>query len=445
MRKICYLVFWAAVASVYAAAKTTVTVIPSIIPHYGSGANANSIGYNASRLISAAYYKYDGNGFQPVDSTVYNYAFGRGGQLSEEEMLDHFVNFEESYTYVFNAGTSAFENRLQRLQEFNSLNQPIKYTVKIWDTTVASWKDSSRFIYTYNIHQNKLEKTWFQIYTGFWTNHVFYDNFYDAANRLIRTKSNVLRMSFSYDGNGNVTEREDSVWFAGSGWTKYEKSVFNYDASGRLLDHTGLIFSNNAWQNVFKEDYSFSGSKKTQRIRYVWQNNQWEVNGRNLYRYDTAQNLIEDEWQYWDAGSASFKSYSRERWIYNSYHQPLLYFSESFDLSAQLWNSGKDDFLYRYIYQPYSPTGVKNLSKNNLKLKVYPLPADKILTIRFENPRAERFLISVFDFEGRLMKQTDELITEDWELDTSGFPAGIYFIRLHSKNTQQSTRFTVRH
>ena len=93
MKKIysCLLAFFA--LSSGANAKTTGISIPNIFPHYGSGGLSAPGGNTQSRIIGQTYLEYKGSTFVPFDSITYSYSYGRGGQLSDDDLNDNFVSF----------------------------------------------------------------------------------------------------------------------------------------------------------------------------------------------------------------------------------------------------------------------------------------------------------------------------------------------------------------
>ena len=422
-------------------AKTTGVGIPNIFPHMGSGGGGSSSpSAFQSRIIAYTYLKHDGAAFVPVDSTTYSYSFGRGGQLSKEDMDDNFVNFDESYTYLFNPSSGTYINQYHRSQIFNAANKAQTYTCQNWIPASSTWKDSERFVYSYNGDLTRLDSTSFQIHSGgFWHGHVFYKNLYDINDRLTRMNSTVFTMSFTYDAAGNLVSRVDTqaniVPFY---WYLYNKASFTYDASNRVTAYTLEDFRNN---KKFRHEYTYSGMDLSVTTEYVWNNNTWEISGRHLFSYDPNHNVTMDEWQYLDVASSSYKSASRKIWTYNNYQQPLTYYSETFEPSNSSWGSTTDDFFYRYYYQPFIPASVNDVANDN-EITLYPVPAQNRLSIDISGNTLQSSSILIYDLHGRLVKQQSTTGNNN-SINISDLANGTYVLKLSTANKHLSRQFIV--
>ena len=215
MKNIYSLLIAALVISSQAGGKTTGVSVPNIFPHYGSGSSGGagqSPGSQYSRITGVTYLEYNGFAMVPVDSTTYAYSFGRGGELSDDDLNDNFVSFDESWTYLYNPSLAGYRNQFRRKQIFSPTNKVMKYTCETWRVSTDEWKDSARYLYTYNNDQTKLEYTMFQIHhNGNWLDHVEYDNIYDPMGRVSGMHTTAYKMDFEYDAANNITERADQV------------------------------------------------------------------------------------------------------------------------------------------------------------------------------------------------------------------------------------------
>jgi hypothetical protein len=243
MKKL-YSLLFALTIMTQAISKTTGLSVPNIFPHYGSGNIQGSAGLINSRIIGQTYLKSDGSVFIPFDSITYSYSYGRGGQLSQEDHDDNFVSFDHSYTYLFEQASNSYRFQFHRSQVFGAGNMPQSYTCQSWRVSTNSWRDSSRYLYTYSSDLTKLLKTVFQIYAGgtWGSPHVTYTNTYDNSNNIIKMTSDVFKMDFIYDNNHNVIQRLDSIRSSPNVWHNGDKYLFNYDAANRLITYTIQVF-----------------------------------------------------------------------------------------------------------------------------------------------------------------------------------------------------------
>jgi len=438
MKKIYSLLLACIATSPVLNAKTTGISVPNIFPHMGSESNS-PMAFN-SRITAYIYLKHNGSSFVPVDSTTYSYAFGRGGQLTKEEMDDNFVNFDDSYTYTYTPG--GYKNDTHRWQVFNSAGKVQRYTIETWDTIGQSWRNWGRYVYSYNNDLTLIMKTDFEIYPGFWQHHYQYNNSYNNANNLVRVSAPTLRMSFLYDINGNVLSRVDTIYdfSPGSGWVGSEKYDFTYGGT-RLLSYTVQVPVNSFWTNRDKFEHTYNGNNLDYTVVYSWNNNAWETKGKHVFTYDGNGNKIQDEWQTWDAATSSFKSTSRKVWTYNNFGQPLTYYSETYNAAAGSWSSVTDDFLYRYYYQAFVAAPVNDLP-DVVNARLYPLPAQNVLNVDFGD-NSIKGILSVFDVQGRTVKTQNVSGSGHESIDVSNLPAGAYYLRLAGGKAPYSASFIV--
>jgi len=392
MKKIYLLLFGLSFAGPMVHGKTTTTGIPNMFPHMGSSGSGNSVAASNSRIVGYTFLKHDGSAFVPVDSTTYSYSFGRGGQLSREEMDDNFVSFDDSYTYLYLPSSNSYRNQFHRFQTFNGAGKVSKYNCQSWQMSSQSWRDSSRFVYTYNNDLTRLIKTSFDIYyysTNIWSPHVYYNNVYDNAGNMLAMRSNVFTMTFTYDGSNNMLSRIDSqVNMAPFQWYAKQKLLFSYDASNRLTSFIEQHFVSGGWEHYAKFEHVYTGNNITETTEYRWLNNSWEVNSKHLLSYDQHNNIVSDVLQHWDAGNSVYNNVSRRMWTYNLAHQPVTYYSETFELSTNLWRSAADDFLFRYYYQSYIPASISKLPSED-DLKLFPIPASDKLSVSLDMAAAK--------------------------------------------------------
>lgn len=447
MKNIATLLFSSLLFVQFSLAKTTGITIPNIIPHYGSGGTFITPGVVNSRLIQQTYLTFNGTVFLPFDSTTYNYSSGRGGELSIDDMDDNFINFDESITYLFNPDNNAYRNQFHRTQTFNAANKVQNYTCQSWNTITNVWRDSARYLYTYNGDLTKLLVTNFQIfYGGIWANHVFYNNQYDASNNIITMSSTVFNMHFTYDANNNLIQRKDSIWELGLGWHDYDRLTFSYDASNKMTSYVVENFTNTTWQNAEKYEYVYIGNNVLQTIEYTWSNNAWTISGKHSYTYDSNDNKLTDTYNTYDLPSGLFVNSYILLWTYNNFNQPVTYGSQTWDVAANAWTYTTDDFLYRYYYQNYFPTDVNTIDQEKIAVNLFPVPASENINIDAKFERNKNYQLNLFDVQGKLIKSLNgHANTLHQTISVAELQSGNYFINLIVGDQKVSKKFIVAH
>ncbi len=444
MKKVYALVFLLALMSPETYGKTTGLSVPSLFPQFGPGGTSQHQSFYQSRIIGQSYYVHDGTNFIPMDSTTYAYSFGRGGELSKEEMDDHYVSFDVSYTYRYDVSTSSWVNRYERSQTYNATNKAEYYTCRNWKTSTSSWKDSARFVYIYNSDQTRLDSTSFQIAMNFgWQHHVFYRNIYDPiTNKLTAINSLVYRWSFEYDPSGNMIKREEKKYsFPLGGWTNSARHTFTYDLNNRITTYIVESF-NNGWENEEKFEYTYSGNEVISSLCYKWDGAGWELTGKHEFTYDNNRNKLSDTWIEWDAATSTWTNVSVLLWTYNQFGQPTTYQSKTWD--GTNWVVASEDFLRSFYYQSYNPNSVNSVA-NKTEVQVYPQPASSALNIKLSDAIATTGEINIIDMQGRVVQKNAMQPGKEQAISVAGLPTGTYVLRFKSGEINHSRQISVVH
>ena len=431
--------------SFFAQGKVTGISVPNLFPHFGSGLNS-PVASN-SRIIGQTFLKFSGGSFLPFDSITYSYSFGRGGSLSDE-MDDHYVNFDNSITYLYEQTNGVYRYQFHRSQNYSQNNNPISYTSKSWNLSNNSWRDSSRFVYNYNSQETRLESTMFQIWQNAWFDHVNFQNVFDGAGNLVKMNSTVFAMEFVYDASNRLITRTEKKFSFSIGWYYSNRYNFSYDNNSNMTFYTVEKHDGSSWGNVEKFDMSYTptspGFELTATTEYAWVNNNWSITGRHLFGYNSSHNKISDEYQYWDGNANSFQKAILLQWTYNNFSQPLSYFSRTWDVSANAWIATTDDFLYRYYYQTYSPTSVAPVGSEKVDIVLFPQPAQNSLSVLVSSGDSRQYDVQILDMQGKLLKQTQSK-EQQLSISVNDLPSGNYVLRLNSKEHQYNRQFAVSH
>ena len=87
------------------------------------------------------------------------------------------------------------------------------------------------------------------------------------------------------------------------------------------------------------------------------------------------------------------------------------------------------------LHAPGTTTSINTTGQGKMSATVFPNPARKDVTIRFENVTTEKKIITISDVAGRNIKTVD-CLNSSAVIDVSDFAEGIYFIHLISGNEQ---------
>jgi hypothetical protein len=86
------------------------------------------------------------------------------------------------------------------------------------------------------------------------------------------------------------------------------------------------------------------------------------------------------------------------------------------------------------------PSSISKISKQHMT-KIYPNPAKDIINTEVENP--DNAIIEIYNVSGRLVfiKELDTMVEK---IDISGFPDGIYFVKVLQDNTVKFGKLVIR-
>jgi len=449
MKKL-YFLFAAGLYSLGVAAKTTSIGSPDVYPHFDPQVLVTGTTPANVRIVGETYFTFNGAAFEAVDSTTFSYSNGRGGLLTADEFDDKYVNFDESYTYVYTAGT--YHNSQKRFQSYDVNNNSQMYSYQKWkEIGVATpyWKDFGRYEYTYNpakLVTSAVFELWHD--GGIWEDHAVYDNVYDLDNNVIEMNSTDRNILFSYDADNRMIQRTDIVAYGLTGfWENDQKVDFTYGADGKLAYYIISKWHNNTWNDSAKLAYNYNGQDILETVESVWNGSSWANSGVNEFAYDGAHNKLSDVRMNWDDASNAYINAYRTDWTYNSFDQPTTVSTNTWNTGSASWQYSTDDYQLHLYYETYSPTGIHQLPQAGVAMRLYPIPAQDVLNIDMTWEKAQPYSLSVFDMQGRQLKSFSEPAATNVQksIPVNDLPAGNYFIKISGTIGQHIEKFTVNH
>lgn len=152
--------------------------------------------------------------------------------------------------------------------------------------------------------------------------------------------TNVSRIAYEYDFNGNVLEMLSQMWI-GSEWK--DMMLVTYDYDGVLVSEVVYQFNmGGTWENQMKEVYNYNGDQWTMLL-WNWNGNTWTSS--ELYTYTRDSNTIELLLQYMEGGAWQNRAMEIFTLDFNENITEILY---------KEWNSGsvnwEDVERMTYIY-----------------------------------------------------------------------------------------------
>jgi hypothetical protein len=245
-------------------------------------------------------------------------------------------------------------------------------------------KDSAKFLFT-GIHEmdyNSFNKMTFNI-TYSW----------DSQNKKLVGGSKIYN---TYNTAGKLTESGWLWWNSQTDSFRLSyKDVYNYDDNNNLLEHYQIDNQGNG-QN--RSTYTYDQyNHKTELIDYYWNSKikDWAQSSRTTYDYDSLGNILE-----------------------------LIVFN--LNANANGWIPA---LKMHYYYTKHETIVLDNKYNDNLESTVFPNPAHKSVTILV----SKQSEITIYTSDGIIVKQLNTNSNNTISLE--GILAGIYFIKIKSKDT----------
>jgi hypothetical protein len=398
------------------------------------------------RLIAKTYLGYSGSYFQPIDSTFYSYGAGRGSLINPDQPYkDENILFDDAITYYYNAGASGYQNRLYRNQLFDDKDRIKTLKYARWDFLSLSWKDSSRYLYSYVAGTNRIDQSTFQLWVGgTWSHNLSSTLLYSGTN-VVTINSLDYSASYTYDTNNNIISIEDKVATShGSGTlNNNELKTYIYNANNEVTNYTLSKWdaTKNAWIKSKHWDYTYTtGSIVTKAVEYNWNGTSWDTYCNHTYTYNANNDQTSELIQLWDAGISAYVNSSLETRVYNSYK--LL---ES--ISIQYWDNTNLSWHFidaqstqtRYYYEFYNATEVNKVAYNN-NGNLFPNPATDIVHVQIAWNTIAESNICLYNSLGVPVYTSHQNTSGniDQSLDIHALPAGTYTL-IASNGTEQYT------
>ncbi len=259
------------------------------------------------------------------------------------------------------------------------------------------------------------------------------------------------RTLFEYNSFGQLTS-ETSQYYFPTYWQDAHRTIYTYTTSvGNVHTKQYEWWDNDLgqWLPISKSVYTYAANQ-SQYVYYVWDNSQWNIEGRTTVTFNQNNQSLEETYEtwsgfYWNPGSkitymyttfgklsdASTRYYSAEEngfisgdslhYNYNTDHTINNTVYMNYDNQVDVWSNIRRD---RYIYGSH----LSITEETKTAFLVYPNPATDFISIDSN----ESGLINIIDAQGKLWKANIEC--GQGAIDIRDLPKGVYFIRLQTKD-----------
>lgn len=418
----------------------------NIFPHFNPELAVNKSSGQSSRLIGKVYTIYNSGIFVPVDSTTYTYygnSRGTGPNINEPNSDDHIL-FDNSYTYLYNAGKSAYDNSLYRTQAFDGTNKVTELIYKEWKVAYNEFKNKERYIYNYDNAgkmTSSLRQNW---YGTLWQNSINSVLNYDAQNNVVQMNSVEYHVDFAYDNNNNLLSMTDKHWI-GTGWSNNSRKTYTYsgqDVAVYVLELWNI--SSARWESSKRWEYSYNTNHdKILAVEYSWSGSAWVNDRAHIYNYDSYRNMTDEVLQVWDG--STYMNKEKIVWTYNVNKQPETITEYTWQNNGWIHNDGNTEL--RFYYETYDPTSVKDFAAHAASMTLYPVPASNNLQVDVSFDKPQPFNLIITDLSGRIVLSQSQsaIATFHQSLNTANMANGQYFYSVRSDDVNITRPFTIAH
>lgn len=411
----------------------------------------NSTAQTASRLVAQTGWKNDGVSFLLEDSAHHNYSAGRGGDLA------HPMKYDNSTTWSYDTGV--FTNQWNYIQRFDANNNDTSIIAQYWDPVMSVWVPYSHTLKFYNT-ANRLTSKVMQSWGGSSWIPVARDIYtYDLAGRMIVDQYQVYVMgtylstsqkTYYYDGvTGNLIN-ETNQDYVSSTWVYSTATDYTYTSTNQPLTTTLKIWNGSGWtpSTMYTNTYN-TGGDMTYRLYQLFQTSDstWKDDSLHIYGGFTSHMPTTDIVQHNDTGT--WTNTMQYTYTYNSFNQMTSSTGISWNLPSSVFEYALNDPRTVYFYETYNPASasVKNVSANGGEANVYPVPARNILHVDLTWETAQAANITIFDAQGRVVRQWETPATKTFGSTVSidNLADGLYFISINGTEGKIVKQLVVAH
>ncbi len=298
----------------------------------------------------------------------------------------------------------------------------------------------SRKTYTYDNNGNVLTEI-HQIMdeqAQAWVNDVQYATAYDASGKAVimtmlvwmnNNWTNNSQTIYTYDTSGFLTLVEVLYWEAGT-WALHEKYVLTNDAQGNVTQSVNSHMENGVWAERYRETFTYNAAELMETgIREDNYNGTWYNSSKSNFSYNAnglPTEILVHGWEQntWQNSDKIITTYNPDQ--------------TKDVLTWQYWHHGaqewRDSSRSTYTYQIV----VTGLEENTISAaSIYPNPAHDVAFVKFESET--NAVITLLDLNGKVLQSTSSSGTSH-KVSLEGIPSGIYLLSAESKGQKQITR-----
>ena len=379
-------------------------------------------GPNFSRLIGLTTTQYIAPSYITQDSTHFYYT-----ATASSDMKKGIILYDSAVKYNYSASKFNIYSKDQQIINFTTDSLQLSRSY-LWVDSTKSW--SLQTMNMFFRDANNLDTVVLKNSNPFgvyWHTQYKYYSIYDGSKNLLKqitliydsTLANfdTLRMStYTYDASNNLlTANYYNYSYAKASFDPAEAYIYSY-TSGKLSMYQHMHWDVSMLSYVVDQiaSIAYDGSGRQHTVTYFEQDPSTHIMGpsrEDSNAYDASGNLIALTNLVYNSSTMGYDYSLLYQWTFNTYNQPLIYTTLTWDGTGFSPQSGQDVKNYYY----YEITNdVKTIGNTISDLQIYPMPAQSFLHINLQLNEPKPFTISLFDLSGKLVLQNSFGATKNY-------------------------------
>ncbi len=359
-----------------------------------------------------------------------NFAFSQSSVTTNTISL-----MDSSFHYNnWNSTTNDWNSTLKYIYHYNALY--VQDAESIYSRIGNTWKNTRNGInYVFDANNNMLERTYEQLVSGSWTDRSRETCTYDASNRLLTSLQedktpgfwiNQNNIIYTYTGNKMASYTYQS-WNTSTGaWDNMLRNTYTYNTNDQMTSVTQATWTAGAWVDYRRSiNYVYTGTELTSYEAEIWNttSSAYESSTKTSQTYDVNHDLLNSVTVKWNAATASWDNFLRIDYTHDTYGNIA-------SLSYKDWNNTSGNWVNAHKSTYFHRTGYVGLNEHSAQgdPSFHPNPVvNQLIVSAGADQQAE-----ILSLEGKLVI-TATLTKGINTIDLTDLPKGIYLIRFDGK------------
>ena len=307
----------------------------------------------------------------------------------------------------YETDTESWINDSKRELEYSAEGYLIQRTKFFWDEDLDDWIVENKIVHTNDAAGNAVTLT---------TSYLEVDEWQPVA---------LAENTFNTDGL--LTESLRQTWNAETNeYVNVLKMSFTYDSNGNQINQLNQNFQNAEWVNNSQTTTQYTGFNAEEiAIRQFWnmENNDWKNLSKRTFTYNSDEFVIHSLFEISDIGTEEWLVYEQDNYANNPDGSIYQVVTQEFDYFLYEWqNDIRTTTSYRFS------TAVSRV--NPLEVGVYPNPSSTNVHIQL-GESAARSTYTITDMRGKILAN-DSFYGSNTQISIDRFAAGIYLLEVEA-------------